>query len=433
MIRRRAFLARLAASTAATAPAGLFPGPLATPGTRLHAAEPARPRGVIGITTVYRRHSHADVIFTKILRGWKHDGGPGPNLRLTALYVEQFPEGDLARELCREHGVPLCTSIAEAMRVGLSDASTAGVLSIGEHGDYPYTPRTRQHMYPRRRFFDEIVRGFERTGRVLPVFNDKHLSYRWQDAEHMYRTARQKAIPLMAGSSLPVAWRIPPLVLPRHCRMEEAVAVGYGGAESYGFHALETLQCMVERRQGGETGVAAVQALTGDAIWKAADTGRFSLRLLMAALRAQGIDAQRHELQRRLAHDTPFYLIEYRDGLRATVAMCNGVARQFSFAARLQDEAEPRACLFALQDEPPYMHFGWLLHAIQFMLATGRPAYPVERTLLTTGVLDRAMHSLADGGRKLKTPELDIRYRATDWPSAKLPVGTPPPSDVRLP
>ncbi|RMG37244.1 MAG: hypothetical protein D6725_09215 [Planctomycetota bacterium] len=427
-MHRRRFLETLAA------PAALCAGlPFALPPRRALSApaDGSRRTGVIGVTTVYRRHSHADVIFTKILRGWKHDGGPGPDLKLTALYVEQFPEGDLARRLCREHGVPLCSSIAEAMRVGLADPSTAGVLSVGEHGDYPYTPDTRQHMYPRRRFFDEIVRGFDRADRVLPLFNDKHLSYRWADAQHMYRTAKRKRIPFMAGSSLPVAWRIPPLQLPAGCELEEALAVGYGGAESYGFHALEVLQCMVERRRGGETGVASVQAVTGEAIWRAADAGRFSPDLLAAALRAQGVEhAEGEELRRRLAGDTPFYLIEYRDGLRATVAMCNGVARQFSFAARLRGEKDPRACLFALQDEEPYMHFGWLLHAIHYMLVTGRPAYPVERTLLTTGVLDRAMHSLAGDGRRLETPELNVHYRPTDWPFAKLPVGTPPPRTV---
>ncbi len=57
------------------------------------------------------------------------------------------------------------------------------------------------------------------------------------------------------------------LASPR-CRLEEALAIGYGGFEAYGFHALEGLQALVEMRLGGETGVARVETVTGERIWK---------------------------------------------------------------------------------------------------------------------------------------------------------------------
>jgi hypothetical protein len=396
------------------------------PATVISADERRREkRGVVGVTTVYTRNSHADVIFGKILEGYDQKGGPGPALKLLSLYVDQMPADDLSRELGRKHNVPICNSIGEAVRVGFRDESMAGVLSVGEHGDFPYTPDTHQHMYPRRRLFDEIIAAFDRAGRVVPVFNDKHLAYNWDDAWHMYQAARKRKVPFMAGSSLPVAWRQPALSLPIGCELEEAMVVAYGGAESYGFHALEALQCMVERRRGGEAGVEAVQAVTGDEIWKAQSAGRWSRDLFAAALHAQNIDHADH-VKDRLAKDAPFYFIQYRDGLRATVAMANGLARQFSFAAKLQDHTKPAACLFALQDEAPYGHFAWLLNAIEHMIHTGQPAYPVERTLLTTGILDRAMHSLAAGNRALETPELHVTYQPVDWPHAGTEVGATP-------
>ncbi len=296
-----------------------------------------------------------------------------------------------------------------------------GVLSIGEHGDYPYTTDTRQHMYPRRRFFDAIVDVFRRHGRVVPVFNDKHLAYAWRDAKHMVDTARDMGIPLLAGSSVPVAWRTPELNLPAGCKLSGALALGYGGLESYGFHALEGLQCMVERRRGGETGVASVQAVTGDGIAAALREERWSRPLLDAAVATT--PAPPRGRPQEFARDATFYLIEYRDGLKAAVAMRTGLAAQFAFAGRVQGEARLAATWFRLQDRAPYGHFAHLVRAIEHTIHTRRAAYPVERTLLTTGILDAAMHSLADSNRLIRTPELAISYQPADWPIAH---GVPP-------
>jgi len=297
----------------------------------------------------------------------------------------------------------------------------AGVLSIGEHGDYPYTKDTGQRMYPRRRFFDGIVDTFRKHKRVVPVFNDKHLAYAWKDARHMVDTARELKIPFLAGSSLPVAWRTPPLELRRGAALTGALVLGYGGLESYGFHALETLQCMVERRKGGETGVASVQAVRGDEIAKAEKAGRWSRELLDAAVAVT--PAPPKGRPKDLSKNAVFYLIEYRDGLRAAVAMGTGLANEFAFAARVQGEAQPSATWFRLQNARPFGHFAHLLRAFEHTVHTGRPAYPVERTLLATGVLDTIMHSLAGKERLIKTPELAVAYQPADWPFAP---GKPP-------
>ena len=382
------------------------------------AQAPARPKlPVAGIVTAYRKNSHADVILGKILEGYGQDGGPGPDLRLASLYLDQVPANEVGREMARKHGVHLAESIEEAITLGGGEVAVRGVLNIAEHGDYPYTSDTRQHMYPRRRFFDEAAAAFRRYKKVVPLFNDKHLAYNWADARHMFDTAHQMQIPFMAGSSLPVAWRVPPLTLPLDCQIQEALAIGYGGLESYGFHALEVLQCMVERRKGGETGVVSVQAIQGDAIWQAEKQGLWSRPLLEAAL-ATMPDAKRGKPEELLKKEAAFYLIQYRDGLKACVAMANGMASSFAFAARVASQAQPAASWFRLQDERPYGHFGHLLRAIEHLVHTGQPPYPVERTLLTTGVLDAAMHSLANGQKPRETPDLAIRYAPADWPFA---------------
>ena len=123
-------------------------------------------------------------------------------------------------------------------------------------------------------------------GRPVPVFVDKHLSYRWADARWMYDTARELRVPLWAGSSLPVHWRRPNVEHPLGDPLDEALATGFHMLERYGFHALESLQCQVERARGGETGVTAVTCLSGDDVWRAADAGRWSTDLADAALAA---------------------------------------------------------------------------------------------------------------------------------------------------
>jgi hypothetical protein len=376
---------------------------------------------VAAVVTEYRRDSHADVIVGKLLEGFDQAGGAGPALRLAALYTDQVPENDLSRDLAKKHNFRIARTIEEAITLGGDRVAVAGVLSIAEHGDYPYTQDTRQRMYPRRKFFDAVVEVFHKYEKVIPIFNDKHLAYSWADAEHMAETARALGIPFLAGSSLPLAWRAPEVKLPLGCELTEALAVGFGGLESYGFHTLETLQCMVERRWGGETGVASVQAVTGDAIAEALRERRWSQDLLDAAVATTPVP--RGGRPKELGKNAMFFLLEYCDGFKAAVAMSTGQATHFAFAGRLKGEERPAAAWFRTHERRPYGHFAHLLRAIEHTVHTGKAAYPAERTLLTTGVLDAVMRSAAQKNRLVKTPELAIRYQPVEWPFAP---GAPP-------
>jgi hypothetical protein len=391
---------------------------------------PAALKSVAGITTVYRKWSHADVILGKILEGYLYDGGEKPSLRLASLYVDQFPKGDMSKALAAKYGVRMCKTIPEALTLGGDKLAVDGVLIVGEHGDYPHNEKG-QHLYPRRRFFEETAKVFEKAGTSVPVFNDKHLSATWDDAKWVYDRARALYVPFLAGSSLPVTWRKPDLTLPKGCEITDVVQLGYGPLEAYGFHALESLQCMVERRKGGETGVKAVQCLQGKAMWEAMDAGRFSKSLLEEAIgRAPAHAKGDYREPAARAKDAAVFLVEYRDGLTAAVAMLNGFLYEgdggaFCFAGQLKGEAKPRSTLFYLQQPDPFAHFGYLVRAIESLVRTGHAPYPVERTLLTTGVLDAAMTSKHQGGKRVETPHLKIEYRPTDWPHATDPIPKP--------
>lgn len=402
------------ASVTATAAAGIV-SPFAAVKSAT-SRNPVAPKSVAAVFTAYEKGLHADVLIGKILEGWKQDGGPGPALKLKSMYADQFTDRDMARAMSKKYDVPLFDSIEKALTIGGDQIRVDGVISIGEHGDYPWN-ELEQHLYPRRRFFKEITDAFQKHGCVVPVFNDKNLGPEWADAKWMYDRALEMNIPFMAGSSMAVGARTPEIAVPLGADIEMAVGIGYSGLDIYGIHALEFYQCHVERRRGAETGVRSVQCLEGEPMWKTLDDGIVSQKLFDAAF-----DAVPHTRDdARSDRDAALFLFEYDDGFLGAVFMLPGVSGGTSIALKLKGQDKLLATRFDEQPEPRHPHFAWLLKGIERMIHTGRPSYPVERTLLTGGILDRALTSRFRKHEKLMTPELAIHYEPVDYPHAPLP------------
>ena len=383
------------------------------------------PKKVAGILTWYIKGSHADVLIGKILEGWAYDGGPGPNLCLASLYVDQFPDGDMAREMAEKHGVTIYSTIAEAITLGTNQVAVDGILSIGEHGDYPWNEK-EQHLYPRRRFFTAIADTLEEHDKVVPVFNDKHLGPEWDDALWMYRRAQSLKIPFMAGSSLPVSFRKPDVGIPMGSHIEAAIGVGYSGLDIYGIHTLEVFQSFVERRHGDETGVKSVQWFGARNMWELFDNGTLSAEVLESALNVTPKSNGKQDPRKLEGDGVGLFVFEYIDGLIGAVMMLPGYLQGCGIAVQIEGHQAPIATMAEERKEPHYPHFAYLLKGIETMIQTGVPAYPVERTLLTSGILDRALTSRFEGGKKQLTPELKIGYRAVDYPNAPKPLLTKP-------
>ena len=368
------------------------------------------PKKIAAIISEYFRYSHADVVVGKFLRGCPTDDGLVPaRTQIVSMYVDQFLEGDIARTVAAEFNVPIYPSIRRALTLGGKDLAVDGVLLIGEHGDYPWNEKEQQ-IYPRKYFMEQICGVFAESKRAVPIFNNKHLSYNWPDAKWMYDRVRGLGASLMAGSSLPFGWRSPWLEHELDAPLREAVVIGYDGIDVYGFHTLETLQCMVERRVGGESGVAAVTCLEGDAVWRAANAGRWSLPLAEAAF-SQVQDKPTGTIEEVVPAPAVF-LIEYLDGFRAAALMRTdkaGTLDKFAYAAQVGDKVQ--ACEIFLGGEP-HPHFSYLSLNVEEMFLTGQPTYPVERTLLTTGMLEAVIDSRYQDYIRIATPQLVIPYRS---------------------
>ncbi len=387
-------------------------------GARALAAESPR-KQIALIGTEVRLHSHAQHFIDRFLMGYTWEGGwRRPDVDLVSLYIDQHPQGDLSLSTAARFKVPIYPTIAEALTLGTGKLAVDGVVIIAEHGNYPKN-EMGQTRYPRYAFFKEVVKVFEASGRSVPVFNDKHLSTVWSECVEMVADSRRLGFPFQAGSSLPVTRRMPDIDIPVGTPLEESVCVAYGGKDSYDIHGLETAQCMSERRKGGEVGIRRVTGLEGDALWNRVGERESTRRLAVAALsRSHNLPCQdgyptdpvTFDWARKTFPKAWGYIVEHRDGFLTTLLMLD--IRDFNYAG-LDSSGRIHSCQMYL---PMPTHgsttadfFNPLIRHIEHMVVENRAPYPVERTLLTSGMTLAGVESLY---RKapVNTPEMEVRY-----------------------
>ena len=386
-----------------------------------------RPK-IAAIVTEYRKYSHGQHIVDRFLEGYGWNSRHHhPPMDLVSLYVDQRPEGDLSRDRAeRFPQMKIYPTVADTLTLGGSDLAVDGVLLIGEHGSYP-TNEKGQHLYPRYELFMQIVSVYRTTGKTAPIFNDKHLSWNWDWAKEMYDISQEMDFAFMSGSSLPVTWRTPSIDMPLGARVREALCIAIGGVDSYDFHALETIQCMVERREGGEKGVKWLQAYRGDNFWEAHHAELWSRELFEAALcRSHTLTPSRQgfnnifptlDEMKQLVEDPIAYQYEHLDDLKATMILMNGLVQDFNFAAHLEGQDAPLSTQMYLPMPPARTtlanFFSPQVNNVEKMFLSGEATYPVERTLLTTGLVAAGVESLFQGQTRQETPHLNISYQPT--------------------
>jgi hypothetical protein len=399
-----------------------------------------RPK-IAAITSIYHKYSHTQHIVDRFLEGYGWNGRHHrPEMDVVSLYVDQVEpkpaegadENSIRYDISRERAerfpqMKIYPTVADALTLGTADLQVDGVLLVAEHGSYRRNEKG-QHQYPRYELFKQIVSVFRTTGKTAPVFNDKHLSWNWDWCQEMYDISQEMGFAFMAGSSLPVTWRTPSIEMPLGAEIEEAVGVCYGGVDSYDYHGLETVQCMVERRKGGESGIKWLQAYKGEKFWQALNDGVWSRELMDAGLsRSHTLKQARPgfndafptvDEMKQLCKEPIAYVYEHTDGLQSTMLLMSGLVEDFNFAARIKGQADPLSTQMYLPMPPARTtlanFFSPLVNNVEQMFLTGKATYPVERTLLTSGLVIAGVDSLHQDQIKIDTPHMStIQYQPT--------------------
>jgi len=369
------------------------------------------PLKIAVLSTEFHPASHTDVIVSRWLEPFLNDhlyGWSAPSSRIASFYVAQRKmTSDLTNAVTARYGIPSFDSISGALTLGGDDLAVDAVILIAEHGDYPEN-EFHQKLYPRKEFFDEMVAVFRRSGRVVPVFFDKHLSWNTEWIQEMASTIRALRIPFFAGSSIPFSLPESLKNIQPSTPFEEVVAVYYNDLESYLFHSAELVESVVEHRDSQEPGIAEITAWEGEAAWRAMDSGEFSWDLLEEACASSSAEHLKAIRDHRAARGEPVYAfqVRYRDGLKVTHFMQKDVVRKMCLAARItgQDRLLSGTGLSSGADHY-YPHFARLCRQIEDFFLTGHSPVPLSRIQTTSMVTALAMQALAQPGIPLPVPD----------------------------
>jgi hypothetical protein len=380
--------------------------------------EQKRPRIACLVTYWAAPGSHADWIITKLLDGYWWQGAHTPSrVDVVSVYIHQLQESELGQKICKSKDIPIFKTAGEALTLGGKELDVDGVVIVGEHGNYP-TDLKGHWLLPRWWIYQQVIRVFEQSKRSVPVFNDKHLSYNWDDAKWMFDKSRELGFPLTGGSSIPYYFRKPEIEIAIDTPIKNSIVVGGASDEGGIFHCIDVLQAFVDRRKGGETGVKSVQSIRGPETWKWVERNPWAGRLLDAVKKSFDLKPESFQENDR----TNICIVEYRDRTKAAVISGRGVG--WTYAGEIEGQKEP-TIISMLGWPGPYSQYhasNAQPHWITEMMVTKKEPYNAERLLLSTGITNHYMESNWENGRyspvgrRIETPYMDISYRSAHEP-----------------
>lgn len=374
------------------------------------ASAPAGHKRIAFIVDSWYQHSHADVIGKRFLEGYRVGDKVHPSpLTVASVYPDAPYPGDQTRTLAARYGFRVAASVAEALledpRSPTPRLAADGVV-IATRED---VPGSGQRQSPNRRLqvVREVVRILDQTGARVPIFIDKQLAGDWSDSQAIVSEAARRGIPLMGGSVLPYV----PLDRPiRTGRVDVGVVIASVPYWAFAFHAAELLQGLMEQRGPRETGISEIREV-GPAYWSLPDRNRWGGRVFDALVTSARTGSGPVPSASFRSDGGHILLIQYADGARAVLALIPRTIDDSEFLLGAQYADGTMATGGLVLQKAPFDHFGYLVHALVELYTTGRPQVPVERTLLTTGIVLLGQRSGETGG-PVSSASLAISYQA---------------------
>jgi hypothetical protein len=375
-----------------------------------------RPRIACVVTYWAAPSSHADWIITKLIDGYWWKGAHTPSrVDVVSVYIHQLAESGLGRKGCQAKKIPIFNTVREALTLGGGELAVDGVVLVGEHGIY-HTNLNGQTYYPRWWLYQQIVKVFEQSKRSVPVFNDKHLSTSWNESKWMFDQSRELGFPLFGGSSIPFYFRKPEIDIDSETPIRASSVASGGREEGSIFHSVDVLQSFVERRKGGEAGVAAVQCIHGPETWRWTERNPWAGQLLEAVRQRFGFAAGHFE---KTVKSPGVTIVDYQDGTKGAVYAIPDVG--WTYAGEVAGQREPTVVSMLGWPGPfaQYHAANAFEHWIVEMMVTKKEPCNAERLLLSSGIVSYNMESNWENGkysavgRRIETPFMHIAYRPT--------------------
>jgi hypothetical protein len=391
-------------------------------------AQQKRPRIAVLASYWAAPRSHADWIVNKLLDGYWWDGAYTPSrVEVVSIYIHQLEESQLGQKVAKAKNIPVFKTVGEAVTLGGKELAVDGVVIVAEHGNYP-TDLKGHWLLPRWWIYQQVIRVFEESKLSVPVFNDKHLSYNWDEAKWMYDKSRELNFPLTGGSSIPTYFRKPEIELDIDTPINNSVVIADAADEGAIFHAIDVLQCFAERRKGGETGVSSVQSIRGPETWKSVERNPWAAKLVDSV--ANNFELKPGHFQENIQAN--MCIVEYNDGTKAAVISGKGVG--WTWAGEIEGRNEPTIISMLGWPGPfdQYHASNSQPHWIIEMMVTKKEPFNAERLLLSTGITNHYMESNWENGRyspvgrRIETPFMNMTYRSTR--GAQFSKGERPPA-----
>ena len=362
--------------------------------------------------------SHADWIVNKLLDGYWWQGAHTPSrVEVVSVYIHQFDTSLLGQKVCKAKNIPIFRTVGETVTLGGKELAVDGVVIVAEHGNYPADLKGHW-LLPRWWIYQQVIRVFEQSQRSVPVFNDKHLSYSWDDAKWMFDKSRELNFPLTGGSSIPTYFRKPEIELAIETPIKNSIVVGGTADEGAIFHCIDVLQAFVDRRKGGETGVKSVQSIRGPETWKWVERNSWAGNLLEAVRKNFALKPGYFQEGRKPA----VCIVEYNDGTQSAVISGAGVG--WTYAGEIEGQKDPTIISMLGWPGPISQYHAANAHEhwITEMMLTRKEPFNAERLLLSTGIVNHYMESnwengrYSEIGRRIETPFMNMRYHSTHGP-----------------